>query len=273
MKKIIILFLTLTLFSIDLIATDEEPGKYEIKLDPLIDTVTLSLGTLAMSSYFFNSRLRPSMYEVRNLDRSEVNKFDRFGTYLYNKESNLASDVVMYSLIASPLALYALAETRDGFWSVVTPMVLFAESVMLTNGTTRVLKVLTSRYRPYMYNTDLTVEERFAVDEDPRFSFPSNHTANAFNAAFFISTYYTILRPNSRWIPLVWTLSLTGASAVGALRVVAGRHFLSDVLVGAAIGAITGSVVPLVHLKTKGTFSVAPIATKSYSGISCTFVY
>ena len=51
-----------------------------------------------------------------------------------------------------------------------------------------------------------------------------------------------------RWM---WTVAgvvaIAGASITGISRILAGQHFPSDVLVGAAIGALTGWVVPAVH--------------------------
>ncbi len=65
-------------------------------------------------------------------------------------------------------------------------------------------------------------------------SFPSGHAAIAFASA----TYVLLLRP--RW-PMA--IGLLMAAAVAACRVVAGAHFLTDVIAGGALGigfAITG---------------------------------
>jgi undecaprenyl-diphosphatase len=60
------------------------------------------------------------------------------------------------------------------------------------------------------------------------FSFPSNHAANVFGGAFFLSYIYR------RWaFGLIFIALLVGYS-----RVYVGEHFPLDVVVGAALGAI-----------------------------------
>ena len=64
-------------------------------------------------------------------------------------------------------------------------------------------------------------------------AFPSGHTAYAFAAATVLSDRYPKLR-----IPFY-----IGASLVGLSRIYLGRHYTSDVIGGAAVGTITGSVI------------------------------
>lgn len=71
----------------------------------------------------------------------------------------------------------------------------------------------------------------FVVGPEPvDSSFPSGHTAGSFAAATALATFY----PKDR--PILFGL----AGAVGLSRVYLGHHFLSDVLVGAAIGTGIG---------------------------------
>ena len=64
-------------------------------------------------------------------------------------------------------------------------------------------------------------------------AFPSGHTAYAFAGAMLLSSRYPKLR-----IPLY-----IGAGLVGITRIYLGRHYLSDVIAGAAVGTITGALV------------------------------
>ena len=52
-------------------------------------------------------------------------------------------------------------------------------------------------------------------------------------------------RGPARWIVAGTYLAL--ASATAALRVAAGEHFPTDVIVGAAAGSAVGAAVPLLH--------------------------
>jgi undecaprenyl-diphosphatase len=65
-----------------------------------------------------------------------------------------------------------------------------------------------------------------------RFSFPSGHSTTAFAVALSLGSFYPEARP----------LLLVLAANVAVSRVVVGMHFLSDVLVGSAMGAALGYV-------------------------------
>ena len=71
------------------------------------------------------------------------------------------------------------------------------------------------------------------LDDVDNPAFPSGHTAYAFAGATLLGDRYPKLR-----IPLY-----IGAGLVGLTRIYLGRHYLSDVIAGAAVGTITGALV------------------------------
>lgn len=73
-------------------------------------------------------------------------------------------------------------------------------------------------------------------------SYFSGHTATSFAAV--ISTATIASRRGSRHARWIWVGGLTLASSTGYLRVAANRHFLTDVLTGAAVGSAVGLLVP-----------------------------
>ena len=53
--------------------------------------------------------------------------------------------------------------------------------------------------------------------------------------------------PDSKAKPIIWTSAALIPAITGYLRVKAGRHFTSDVLVGFLVGAAVGWVIPELH--------------------------
>lgn len=73
------------------------------------------------------------------------------------------------------------------------------------------------------------------------YSFPSGHTAQAFAAASFLSEEYKDRLP---WIPYV-AYGLSGAT--GLLRIANNKHYIGDVLIGAAMGLVSMKVAYWTH--------------------------
>ena len=109
----------------------------------------------------------------------------------------------------------------------------------LSLGITFATKNLISRPRPYVALDDVDARDRaFTGDDvfDPH-SFPSGHTSSAFVIATSLSLSYPrwyVIAPSAVW-----------ASTMGLARVWHGVHYPSDVLVGAAVGVVSGAAVHL----------------------------
>jgi len=81
---------------------------------------------------------------------------------------------------------------------------------------------------------------KYSIDRtrpnDGSYSFPSGHTATAFMGATLLAHEYG---HRSIWIPVC---GYTVASSVAVMRVLNNRHYVSDVIVGAAIGILTAEL-------------------------------
>ncbi len=116
------------------------------------------------------------------------------------------------------------------------------ESVVWSTAVTQVLKVTVRRIRPFMYADG---SERYAENPDSRQSFPSGHTS----AAFALATTYFLTMDGMYDERPYW---IFGAAAfVGVGRVLAGKHWITDVLAAAAIGTATALIVNEVRFDTQ----------------------
>ena len=191
--------------------------------------------------------------QIDALDPADVNAFDRRATEQWSPGAATASDVLVLTLLVSPLGL-AASEFRRG--QTVTLGLMYVETLFLAAGTTQLLKGVTNRTRPYAYNRDPAIPEEHKLDTHARRSFASGHTSTAFAAAVFLSSTYSRLHPQSPARTWVWIGSLASAGTVGYLRYRAGEHFPTDIIAGAVIGAAAGYLVPKLH--ETGPVYIAP---------------
>ena len=155
-----------------------------------------------------------------------------------------AADAFSTGTLVTEAALGAvfLASSRRGQGAAfVEDATVIAQAVTLTAAATAWAKVLFHRPRPYLY-----LPGAAAPSADDGRSMPSSHTSVAFAAA---AAYASILqrrglaRSHAAQIGVLFGV----AAVTGALRVVAHKHFPTDVAAGAALGFTIGWVFPRIH--------------------------
>lgn len=119
--------------------------------------------------------------------------------------------------------------------------------------------------RAQFVNSVLTQSIKFSVrrprPDGGRFSFPSGHTSGSFATAAVLQRHFG------------WRAGLPAyglAAFVAGSRLQENRHFMSDVLFGAAIGIVSGRAVSVGHGQAR--FAVTPFATLGGGGISLSLV-
>lgn len=163
----------------------------------------------------------------------------------YSATASRISDGLLVTTIAVPAALL-LGDPLDD--AARDRFVIYGESLVVGGMLASLTKYAVRRPRPYTYATDPRVVDVVrAAGDDAWLSFYSGHSALAFGAAVTGSYLHgaRATDPNAR--ALVWGVELAAAAATANLRVRAGKHFYSDVLVGAVVGAGVGYLVPALH--------------------------
>jgi membrane-associated phospholipid phosphatase len=120
-------------------------------------------------------------------------------------------------------------------------ILLVLESSALTLALTQGTKYLFRRARPWAHFGDPPAGERLGSPEGA-LSFASGHASLSFALAVSTGSLASLRGDEGKeW---VWVSGLSFAAATGYLRIAADRHYLTDVLAGAALGATVGWVVP-----------------------------
>jgi membrane-associated phospholipid phosphatase len=125
--------------------------------------------------------------------------------------------------------------------AVTTAIVTFA-----ADGVSFGVKDLVSRTRPFVAHPQ--IHPLYVVHSS---SFPAGHAATAFAGATFLT-----------WVaPRLWPLFFSLATAIGFSRVYVGVHYPTDVVAGAAIGALVAGVAIVgvrLAARWKAAAAVAP---------------
>jgi membrane-associated phospholipid phosphatase len=134
---------------------------------------------------------------------------------------------------------------------------MYSESLLITLALNQSVKTNSPRIRPFVYNNNAPDKEK--TDKDAVKSFYSGHTAFAFNTAVFLSYVFGEYYPKSPLRYVIWPTSLLLAGSIAFARVRAGKHFPTDVIVGAALGGFSGFLVPYLHRNKETSVSFVPL--------------
>jgi len=136
----------------------------------------------------------------------------------------------------------AFVAARGGFGNGFgDEMLIVVEASAVNMALTQGTKYLFRRSRPWAL-ADAPPRGHHVGSRESVLSFVSGHSSLAFAMAVSVGSLSSLRGDEGKeW---VWATGLTCAAATSYLRVAADRHYLTDVLAGAALGAAVGWVVP-----------------------------
>ena len=141
--------------------------------------------------------------------------------------SSLKFSCVSFSALIALIAL--LADSKSGSDFLIVGLTAFAIELPIYWFAKNTLK----RRRPAEFSSLLYSH----IVPSDKYSLPSGHAAAAFVMATLIGHFY----------PSLYLFSLIWATAIAVSRILLGVHFLTDVLIGAALGmACTSLAISLV---------------------------
>ena len=170
------------------------------------------------------------------------------GWLVSRKTADTASNVWAYLL--APLGAAAGAWTTTGPYATegagYRAMAIVGESAVVSGALVQAFKFTLARKRPFVrYGTGETSGTYDVNDAGSRLGMPSGHTA--FVTSLGVSLAMTATLQESQAAPWLWAGAAVASVATGMLRMMAEKHYFTDVLFGAAIGGASGTVIPLLH--------------------------
>ena len=101
------------------------------------------------------------------------------------------------------------------------------------------------RYRPLAYNDAVPMEER--MKGGSKNSFFAGHVALVATSTFFTAKVFSDYNPNSKLKYLLYGVAVVSTAGTAYLRHLGGKHFPSDILLGTAVGTLSGLLIPQFH--------------------------
>lgn len=246
-----------------LLGQGNSPYEWNWKKDgPLLG---ISLGGAAGGFYLIQEKDGFTAQEIERLnnDQESINFLDQWVVGKDSERASTLSDIPFYAAFAMPAVLFLNDETNDNAGQVLG---MYLESMAITGALFTVTAGITNRARPYIYSATYPMDEKF--DSSATRSFYSGHVAATATSTFFTAKVYNDFNPNSPAIPYVWAGAATLPAVVAYLRIEAGQHFLTDVILGYAAGALSGYFIPELHKKSKTNLDITPVSSRDFTGSS-----
>lgn len=182
------------------------------------------------------------------LSRTDMGPYDRWAIGYYSRPADQWSTALTAAELAVPIVLdgWDMAAGREARLGVISDLIIYSEVYFYSSSLAVFAKSLRWHPRPLAFTSHAPATARKSSDAGS--SFFSSHTTSAFASAVFTGYTFQLKHPDSPLVPWLWGGMLGAASAVGALRIYSGKHFPSDVAVGAAVGSLAGYGIPRLHL-------------------------
>lgn len=216
------------------------------ELNWAIDGPWLGAG-LGLSAYgltLIKDKDRLSQTDLANLDKNDIIGLDRWAAGNYDEDLDRLSYIPFYAAFASPFLLLLNENERNHAGQLA---VIYLEALSTTGALYTLSAGLIDRSRPYVYNTSLPTEER--TNNSAQRSFFGGHVAATGAATFFLAKVFHDFNPGHWARPYIWTAAALVPAWVGYMRIQSGHHFLSDTLIGYAVGMASGILIPELHKK------------------------
>lgn len=232
--------------------------------------VTLGLFGLNYLGYQVLDR-KPALEnsQIVSLDKDNVWAFDRVALTQSTSQRFNAHEISDLGLNISLILPALLALDKDIRADWLDVLLLYVETQAISSNLyVWTGPMLSKRVRPIAYYDEIPLDEKTVIGNTN--SFFSGHTALTASASFFMAKVYSDYHPelgNKKY--LFFAAALIPPAIVGYHRYRALKHFPTDILFGAAVGAATGILVPHFHkiVKRKNeNLSIVPFAGK-YSGL------
>ncbi len=242
-----------------------EPARADMRITV---PVTLGMGALWLGSELAKGSLAPNecrWCEPGSLDAS-VSRALWAGGGTHAEVAAPTTDVLAFGVV--PALMLGSTLVRDarvserGYTDAVVVLEAGMAAALLNQGT----KFLVGRERPFVHALGAADKQNTHSPSDNNLSFYSGHTSFTFALAASATTVAAMR--DSKLAPWIAGVGGSLALATGVGRIVAGKHYASDVAVGAVTATLVGVAVPLLLHGRDGSTSLQPSVSSGGGALS-----
>jgi membrane-associated phospholipid phosphatase len=256
------------------IVKDSSIRREPYKLKPAAD-IPIVIGCTAWSLFAFTkiyNKPPSTQAQIQSLDINQINPIDRSAIYPYDETLDKRSYYPFYAAFPLPLVFFLTGnDMRNDFPKLAY---LYLETLSVTGLVGTSATYFVNQYRPYAYTANTSMGQK--LNQNAENSFFAGHVEVIATSTFFISQVYADYYPQSKIKWLFFGLSGAATAGMGYVRIVGGMHFLSDVFLGAGVGAASGILVPYFHshkiIKNTG-LSFMPFIGNNTQGLSLMYTF
>jgi len=224
----------------------------KIDVRPAVDVPIIAVGLVGfVVPELLKEQIAPASCRICDGSLNGVDAFfhDRLTGWLVDrKTADTIGNVWVYALL--PVSTLAGAFTLTGpsasEGAGLRAAAIVTEAVAVQAAIVQAVKFSAARQRPFAhYGHGETSGPYDLTDRDSHISLPSGHTG--FAASLGVSLAMTATLEESSAAPWLWGAAGVASVSTALLRMMAEKHYFTDVLTGAAIGAACGVAFPLLH--------------------------
>ena len=192
-----------------------------------------------------------------------INGIDRWAAGNHSESASKMSDIPFAFSFAAPFALLFDDKINDhtGQYLGIYLQTLATTATMYT-----LTAGLVDRSRPYVYDDSGDTSPDRRKQNNGQRSFYAGHVAASATATFFAAKVYSDFHPDSPGRVWMWAGAAAIPAGVAYLRIEAGQHFLTDVVLGYVLGAATGILVPELHKRKNDSMQIYPTTGMNFNG-------
>jgi hypothetical protein len=190
--------------------------------------------------------------EIKSQKAENVNRFDKIAIGPFTEDP--LADALLYGSFILPVTFLSYEDTKEDFGTL---SLMYGEVVLVNAAINGLVKGLTERSRPFVFDENSPLEKKYDVGS--RYSFYSGHTSITASNSFFTARVFSEYLTNSTAKTLIWYGAALIPAVVGFSRINTHNHFPSDVIVGYIVGAAIGYLIPELHkYESENTGTEAP---------------